>query len=376
VVLLCAGMLFVRNLQRATTVDPGFDVDHTVRANMHVVPELYPPSKRPQLIETALERLRALPGIQSASIASVVPLAGNLISMNDWITDINADVVHVDARFNEVGPDYFRTLQIPMLQGREFLATDRTGAPRVVVLNQSMARRLFGTASPIGHRIRKKTGQPFLVVGVARDSKVSSIGEDGASAFYQSYSQTDGSSSDQSDLHFVIRAAASAEGAVMAATHVLAQLEPSSTLDVKPLRDNLQNAMTPSRISAAVLSAIGLLALFLASTGLYGLLLYSVTRRTREIGVRIALGATRANILRLVVGESATLVCGGIAIGLTIALFAVRPLAMFLIAGIRPVDAASFVAVATVLFLVAGLATIVPALRALRADPMTALRYE
>jgi putative ABC transport system permease protein len=162
----------------------------------------------------------------------------------------------------------------------------------------------------------------------------------------------------------------------MAATHVLAQLEPSSTLDVKPLRDNLQNAMTPSRISAAVLSAIGLLALFLASTGLYGLLLYSVTRRTREIGVRIALGATRANILRLVVGESATLVCGGIAIGLTIALFAVRPLAMFLIAGIRPVDAASFVAVATVLFLVAGLATIVPALRALRADPMTALRYE
>jgi predicted permease len=375
VVLLCAALLFVRNLQRASTVDPGFDIDHTLRANMHV-PGAYRLSHRSLLVDTALQRLRAEAGIRSAAVASLVPLAGNLISQADWITDTSADVVHIDARFNEVGANYFSTLDIPVLLGREFAAEDRAGTARVVILNQTMARRLFGAVNPIGHLIRRKAGQPFLVVGVARDSKYSSLGEKDVSAYFQAYSQTAASSTDRSDLHFVIRASGSATTALVASRRVLTQIDSAATLDIKPLRENVQDAKTPSRISAAVLSAIGLLALFLSSAGLYGVLQYSVSRRTREIGVRMALGATRAGIVRLFMGQSALLVAGGLAIGLGISVFAVRPLAMFLIADVRPVEAANFVIVSAVLCLVALGAALSPMVRALRADPMTALRHE
>ena len=142
------------------------------------------------------------------------------------------------------------------------------------------------------------------------------------------------------------------------------------------MRENLNKAMAPSQLGAGVLGSMGLLGLFLASVGLYGVLQYAVSRRTREIGLRVALGATPANVLRLVVGESAVLVGGGIAIGLAAAVFAVRPLSMFLIADVRPTVATNFVAVSAVLCLVAALATISPTLRALRADPMTALSHE
>jgi ABC-type antimicrobial peptide transport system permease subunit len=142
------------------------------------------------------------------------------------------------------------------------------------------------------------------------------------------------------------------------------------------MRENLNSAMTSSQVGASVLGSMGLLGLFLASVGLHGVLLYAVSRRTREIGLRVALGATPGNVLSLVVRESAVLVGGGITIGLGIAVFAVRPLAMFLIADVHPTDATNFVAVAAALCLVAAIATIVPTLRALRADPMTALRHE
>jgi predicted permease len=380
VVLLCAGLLFLRNLQHASSMNPGFDVDHTVRANMHLIPESYSRPKRRLLIDTALERIRATPGIESASVAVMVPLAGNLISQEDWTTDVNAEAVHIDARFNEVGADYFRTMQIPILQGREFLPSDGVGAPRVVILNQSMARRLFGTSNPVGHVIRRKSGQPFLVAGLARDSKYSSLGEENTNAYYQSYFQVAGSPStqttDQSDLHFLIRASGSAGTAVAPANKVLTQLDPSAALDIQPMRENLNSAMTSSQVGASVLGSMGLLGLFLASVGLHGVLLYAVSRRTREIGLRVALGATPGNVLSLVVRESAVLVGGGITIGLGIAVFAVRPLAMFLIADVHPTDATNFVAVAAALCLVAAIATIVPTLRALRADPMTALRHE
>jgi predicted permease len=380
VVLLCAGLLFLRNLQHASTMNPGFDVDHTVRANMHLIPESYSRAKRRVLVDAALERIRATPGIESASIAVMVPLAGNLISQEDWSTDLNTDAVHLDARFNDVGMDYFRTMQIPILQGRDFLPSDGEKAPRVVILNQSMARRLFGASNPVGHVIRRKSGQPFLVVGLARDSKYSSLGEENINAYYQSYSQIEGSPSaqttDQSDLHFLIRASGPAGIAVAPANNVLSQLDPSAALDIKPMRENLRSAMTPSQVGASVLGSMGLLGLFLASAGLYGALLYAVTRRTREISLRVALGATRANILRLIVSESAILVGCGIAIGLGLAVFAVRPLAMFLIADVHPADVTNFVEVAVVLCLVAALAIVSPALRALRADPMTALRHE
>jgi ABC-type antimicrobial peptide transport system permease subunit len=310
----------------------------------------------------------------------LAPFEGNLISQEDWTTDVNPEVVHVDARFNDVSPDYFRTMEIPILQGREFLPSDGAGSRRVVILNQTMARRLFGAANPVGHFLRKKTGEPFLIVGLARDSKYSSLNEENTSAYYQSYFQVAGSPSmqttDQTDLHFLIRAARSASSVIVPVNKLLSQLDPSAALNIKLMRENLRDAMGPSRISAAVLGAMGLLGLFLASAGLYGVLLFAVSRRTREIGIRVALGATRGQITRLVAGESAILAGAGIVIGLALAAFAVRPLSMFLIAGIHPSDAVNFITVAALLCLVAALATISPILRALRSDPVIALRQE
>lgn len=377
VVLLCAAVLFVRSLQRASALNPGFDADHTVRANMHLIPELYPSPKRRVLIDTALERLRATRGIESASVAALAPLEGNLISQEDWITDISAEAIHINARFNEVGADYFRTMQIPVLQGREFIRSEGEESPRVIVLNQTMARRLFGATNPVGHLIRRRAGESLRVVGLAQDSKDSWLAQQNAAAYYRPYSLAAGmSATDQSDLHFLIRVSGSAPVAVAPVNKLLSQLDPSAALDIKPMRENLRNAMGPSQIGAVVLGSMGLLGLFLASAGLYGVLLYAISRRAHEIGVRVALGATRASVARLVAGESAMLVGGGIAIGLGLAVFAVRPLAMFLIADVHPADVTNFVAVAAILCLVAALATISPTLRALRADPMTALRHE
>ena len=380
VVLLCASLLFLRSLQRATTMSPGFDVEHTVRANVHLIPESYSRAKRRIFVDSALERIGAIPGIESASVTTLAPFEGNLISQENWTTDVNPEVVHVDARFNDVSPDYFRTMEIPILQGREFLPSDGAGSRRVVILNQTMARRLFGAVNPVGHFLHKKTGEPFLIVGLARDSKYSSLSEENTSAYYQSYFQVADSPSlqttDQTDLHFLIRAARSASSVIVPVNKLLSQLDPSAALDSKLMRENLRGAMGPSRISAAVLGAMGLLGLFLASAGLYGVLLFAVSRRTREIGIRIALGATRGQITWLVAGESAILAGAGIVIGLALAAFAVRPLSMFLIAGIHPSDAVNFITVAALLCLVASLATISPILRALRSDPVIALRQE
>jgi predicted permease len=380
VVLLCASLLFIRSLQRASTINPGFDVDHTVRANMHLIPDSNSRPKQKVIVDTALERIRATPGIESASIAALVPLAGNLISQQDWSTDVNRETVHVDARFNVVGTDYFRTMQIPILQGREFQPSDREGSSRVVILNQNMARALFGSSNPVGHFIRPRVGERLLIVGLARDSKYSSLGEENTNAYYQSYPQVAASPSmqitDQPDLHFLIRADGLAVSVVTATNKLLTQVDPDAVLDVKPMRENLRDAMGPSQVGALVLGSMGLLGLFLASFGLYGVLLYSVNRRAREIGIRVALGATRTNVMGLVAGESAMLVGGGIAIGLGLAVFAVRPLAMFLIADVHPTEVVNFVVVAAILCVVAALATIFPTLRALRADPMAALRQE
>jgi ABC-type antimicrobial peptide transport system permease subunit len=214
-------------------------------------------------------------------------------------------------------------------------------------------------------------------VGVASDSKISGLADENIAAYYQPFSQSASSPNQSlSDLHFLVRASGAAESAVLSINKVISQLDPTAALDTKPMRENVRRDIGQSQVIASVLGTMGLLGLFLASVGLYGVLLYAVSRRSREIGVRIALGATAGQVVRLVLGESAILVGGGIAIGLGIAVFAVQPLAMFLIADVHPTNATNFIAVAATLCLVAALATISPMLRALRVDPITVLRHE
>ena len=374
IVLLSAGFLFMRNLVRASTMSPGFDIDHTIWANMRLVPESYTkPEKTSALIETAVERLRTLPGVDGVAIAHVVPLNGHLTNGTDLNTDLGSHPVHVNFNTNYVGPDYFRVMQIPVLEGRGFLATDRRGSPRVAILNENLSRRLFGTVNPVGHTIRFGKGAPILIAGLAKNSKYFTLGEENAFAYYEPYTQSDESTV---SLHFLVRAAGRPEPLIPAINSVLGQLDGTAALEIKPMHSALVFAMLPSRVGAVLLGSMGLLGLVLASIGLYGVLLYSVSRRIREIGLRVALGATPGGILSLVLRQSAALAAVGIGIGMALAVFAVRPLAMFLAPEVRPTDLTNFVVVGAVLALVAAAATAAPALRALRVDPVVALRHE
>jgi predicted permease len=361
VVLLSAGLLFVRNLLRASTDSPGFDTAHTVWGRTTLMPEAR------DATAAGLDRLRALPGVDSASVARVVPFNDN-ITNGALVRPGGGPPVQVTFRMNYVGPDYFRVMQIPILAGREFNARDRDAA----ILNEAMARRLFGNADPVGRTVSWDAGT-MLVVGVAKNSKYFTLGEEDQPAYYQPYASMRPM---PRALNFLVRATGRPEPLVPAIAGVLGELDRTAAVETKPMSKALTFALLPSQVGAAVLGTIGLLGLLLAAVGLYGALLYSVTQRLPEIGVRMALGASPGSVLRLVVRQSATLAGIGSAVGLGMAVVAVRPLAMFLLPEVRPTDPSTFVAVAAALFGVAVAATVGPALRALRVDPAVALRHD
>jgi predicted permease len=374
--LLGTGFLFLNNLIRASSMNPGFDVHQTVWAYMRVVLERYPVAEKTiALTTTALDRLRSLPGVEAASIATRVPLTASASAMTgaDVQTDISDERFGVGYRDNRIGPDYFRTMNIPLVAGREFLPSDRKGAPEVVILNENFAQRCFGALNPVGHTIRFGTGKPIEVVGVAKNSKYVTPGEGTELALYAPYFQSGGVIV---NLNFMIRAVGEPESLVKAVRASMGDLDRSAAIDVKLMRNSLGFALLPSRVGAAVMGSMGLLGLALASIGLYGVLAYAVSRRLREIGVRMALGAAPADILRLVARQSLFLWIAGVVIGTGLALLATQPLAMFLVPGLSPADPLTFLAAIAVLGVVAALATLGPALRALRVDPVTALRWE
>jgi ABC-type antimicrobial peptide transport system permease subunit len=241
----------------------------------------------------------------------------------------------------------------------------------VVILNQNMAQRLFGNVNPVGRTIRFGDRKPVRIAGVARNSKYMTLGEENAMAVYEPYTQGDGSAV---NLHFLVRASGGPQPLIPAIHAVLNRLDPTAALEVKPTQQALGLALLPSRAGAIILGSMGLLGLALASIGLYGVLLYSVSRRIREIGLRVALGATPGSIVKLVLGQSASLAGVGIGIGMALSVFAVRPLAMFLTPGVRTTDISNFVVVGAALAVVSLVATVAPALHALRVDPVVALR--
>jgi ABC-type antimicrobial peptide transport system permease subunit len=233
---------------------------------------------------------------------------------------------------------------------------------------------VFGNVNPVGHTLKRDlTGsETQLIVGVAKDSKYFTLGEQQRLAVYQPYFAYP----QPVNLHFLIRTTHRPSSYVKPISDILGRLDPTAAIETRPMSQALGLALLPSQAGAVMLGAMGILGLVLASIGLYGVLLYSISRRTREIGLRVALGATPFDVLRIIGGQSFALVASGTVVGLMLALFATRPLAFFLIPGLSTFDPAAFLAVVGLLGFVAVLATLVPCARALRIDPMTALRYE
>jgi len=239
-------------------------------------------------------------------------------------------------------------------------------------VNDAFARKLFGSVNPIGRTVYWPDGPPRLIVGLVKDSHYTSFNERQKPAVYELLFEE----SAPLNLQFMVRTAGPPSAYTNTITELLGRLDSTAAIETKPMSTALNLALFPSRAFAALIGGMGLLGLTLASIGLYGVLLYSVSRRTREIGLRVALGATPVQVLRIVLKHSVALVGIGMGTGLVLAALAMRPMAALLVPGVSPSEPAPFLAVLAVLGLVALIATVAPAVRALRVDPTTALRYE
>jgi predicted permease len=341
---------------------------------MRLVPDVYSkPEKIRTLVDSVLSELRGLPGIEAASAVRRVPLNGHSTTSTNFRTDTGSGAPMVTYNGNYVTPGYFKTMQISIVRGREFVNEDRLESPRVAILNENMAAKLFGKIDPVGHSVRFGKDGPVLIVGVAANSRYFTIGERDALAYYEPYAQWKAS---EVNVQFLVRASSTPEPLIPHITGILSRLDPTAALETKPMKRALAFALLPSRVGAVVLGSTGLLGLILAAVGLYGLLAYSVSRRIREIGVRMALGATPGGVLRLVLLKGVALVGTGSAIGVTIAIFAVRTLVAFLMPNVHPTNPVTFLVVSSALCLVGLLAAVAPAVRALRLDPAVALRND
>jgi putative ABC transport system permease protein len=374
VIVLATGSLFLRNLLLANAISPGFDVRNTVRASVYLPPVAYKtPARVNGYCGDALRELQALPGIQAAAAASIIPFTGNIHFGSDLTFPRTGQKKKTRFHWNAVSPDFFRAMDIPLLAGRAFTAEDRNGA-KVVVVNKTFVDRYLDARDAIGTTFIWGEGKTLhQIVGVVAGTKNLTIGEDDQPQLYQPLAQIE---HERPQIQFVLRSATPPVTQLAAVRRVLRQVEPGAGIEVSSMYSSIVLAFLPSQVGAVLMGSVGGLGLLLAAIGLYGVTAYSVARRTREIGVRIAIGATRSNIARMVLMESAKLLLSGSAVGLLIALFVTKPLAMFFVPGLGSGDPLSLASVVLVLAATGSIAALGPVLRAIRVDPVISLRYE
>ena len=379
--LLVAALLFVRSLGTALTVNPGFDIDPVLAARLSFV-EGRQGSTDHQAVEDIVERIRAIPGVASAAFAEGVPLtiaAGSRTGM-DMNVDGRDGPVRVEYSSNQVGPDYFKTMGINMVQGRDFTDADRRGPPTIIV-NEEFARRYFASPNPIGRRIRDPQrhsndapptagGAGREVIGVVSNGKYRTLAEKQDAAVYAPFLR----GGPQRQAHILIRAVGTPDALIPAVRSAVMSVDGSAAITVTPMRTALGFAMLPSRIGSMLLGLMGGLGTILAMVGLFGVVSFTVSRRTAEIAIRMTLGASRRTVLLLVLRDAGRLIVGGVIAGLVLAWIVTTPLSAFLVSGVTPADPWSFGG-ATVLLMAASIAAIwKPAMRAVGIEPWKALK--
>jgi predicted permease len=364
--LLITSFLFLRSLMRIGSVEPGFNVDHLLTAKIRLDRSRYTSQQQSQFYKQALEHVEALPGVLSGSLASIVPLVGDRIG---GMVDIEMGGSRLPINVNQIGPRYFETMAIPLLHGREFSATDRDA---VVIVNETFAKRYLAGKNPLGAHARSARpgsaypNQPWReIVGVARDIKFITLGEDPTPVLYE-----------MGGYQIHARVAGSPAMLLKTLKQTVAEMDRTATVEAKPMRESMAFAFVPSRIGAILLGAMGTLGVLLVMIGLYGVMSHAAQRRTREIGIRMALGAERSSVLRMVIRDGLALVVVGVAIGLVASAVLTRPLSAFLASGVSTTDPLTFGAAAVLLALVGMTASYFPARRASKVDPMVSLRYE
>ena len=373
-VVLTTAALFLENLARSTSLSPGFDVRHTIRADVYLPPAKYRESRAINLFAShALDGLHAIPGVTAAAAARIIPFTDATTFGSDLIFPDTGEKQQVQINWNAVTPEYFRAMDIPLLRGRAFNLQDN-GAALVVVVNDVFARQYLGHREPVGTTFLWGPDRAVhTIVGVVPATKNMTIGENPRAQLYQPLAQI---RNDRARIQFVVRSSTPPGGQIAAIRQTLRQAEPSAGLEVETMFAGIGFAFLPSQVGAALMGSIGALALILSLIGLYGVLAYSIARRSREIGIRIVVGATSRHVSKLVLADFASLLAAGIAIGLTIAFLVTRPLAIFLVPGLRPSNPASFAAVIAVLGATGVFAALGPVRRALRINPLECLRTD
>jgi predicted permease len=370
-VLLLAAGLSLRALQKAGAIDLGFNPEHLYTASYDLVLQNYPEVRRDTFRRSLRERIGALPGVTSAAIASLPPLSGTMVSTIATSAGDADQPVEARVYMNAVGPGYFSTLELPIIRGRGITEEDGRGAPQVVLVNETLARQLWGDADPLGRTMRLDD-DTLRVVGVARNSKYDEATEDPRAFLYLSLSQH--ATVDRETV--LVRTAGSPALIASTVQAQLRALDPALPIfDARTFDDVLKQRADKQRGLSGLFAAFGVVALLLAALGLYAVMAYAVARRTREMGVRLALGATPAQVTRLVAGDGLRLALTGVAIGSLLAI----PLGQVLgalIFGVEVADLAAFAAACVLLVGVALAAALLPARRAARVDPMAALRAE
>lgn len=375
-VLVSTAGLLLGTFRSLATLDPGFDPAGVVLARLNFGPLGLSDAHRAAASTELLARLRALPGVVSASASVLTPVSGagwNSFVMTEGYTPASQEDNLV--WFNGVADGYFATMGTPLLAGRDFTTADGPGGPQVALVNQALARKLFGGANPLGRRITVQGGRgqgpPIEVVGVVGNAKYRSLRDDDPPTAYIPWTQAD----HIGGLNFEVR---SREGAGRVASQVAAEavaVLPGASVVMSTLSGQLSTSLARERLLAALSGFFGGLALLLALIGLYGTMAYNVTRRRKEIGIRVALGASRARLARMILGDALRLVAFGLVLGGMATVAATRLVGAFLYAR-TPLDPVTLGFAVLTVVLVGVAAGAVPALRATRQDPQAVLREE
>ncbi len=378
-VVLIGAALLIQSYRSLRQVDPGFRTKNVLTFGVFLSPRRYPEgARRTQLVEQMIQRLKALPGVTEASAISHLPM-GPLDTAGEVLVDgreARPEEGNPVTGWRMASPGYFQTMGIPVLQGRAFRSSDDASAPGVVVLDRDLASRLFGDGdNPVGRRIallRFDGSQDWrTVVGVAGHVKHKGLAAEGSDQLYVPYAQYPFAA-----VSFVLRASSDANALSPAVRSVVRELEPDlPVLSLQPMEDYVEASISDQKLNALLLGIFAGAALLLAVAGVYGVLAYSVAQRTQEFGVRLAMGARRSDVVRLVVRQALILSSLGLVVGILAAAALVRVIDSFLF-GISATDVMTYLVSALILCGLAMLAGYLPALRATRIDPVVALRYE
>jgi predicted permease len=381
IVLVVGAGLFARALQRASEIDPGFDPHGVELATLDLSLGGYTADTGRVFARELIRRVRETPGVQAAALSAVMPLGDRGIGLGGLAVpgvELRNGRRFFDVDWNVITPGYFATMKMALLTGRDFSDADREGTPSVVIVNETAARQWWPRQDALGKTLLQETGRPdapdavrtLTVVGVARDSKYRNLGEDPRPFVYVPIQQQ--------YMSRTVIAARSAHGQRLAGQlrALLASMNPNLPI-VQALTFDAysQLGLLPQRIAASVAGSLGLVGVLLAAIGIYGVTAYMVSSRTREIGIRMALGAERASVVRMVLRQGLTLTMIGAAIGLAVAAAASRLLGSLLF-GVGATDPLTFIGSTLLFFVVGAAACYVPARRATAIGAMDALRYD